>query len=149
MDNSQVKGRSGLEPECIKDLDKTRKWAMFLAIFGFIGAGALLIVGIFAVAFFSIFNKGDTLTIFPGWFICSVLIASAVLYFFPVLYLYRFSKSMSKAINLTDNKLLTSAFQNLRHCFTWFGILVIVAIVLYVITFIVMGSSVTFLKDLG
>ena len=149
MDNSQENDKTGLEQECIKDLDKTRKWALFLAIFGFIVSGVLLILGIFAGVFLGIFNKGDTVTIYPGWYICSVLLASAVLNFLPVLYLYRFSKNMSEAVKTTDDKLVTTAFQNLRYSFTWFGILVIVAIVVYIITFIVLGSSVAFLKDIG
>jgi cytochrome oxidase assembly protein ShyY1 len=149
MDNSQENIKTGLDPECIKDLDKTRKWAMFLAVFGFIVSGVLLIVGIFAVVFFSIFNKGDTSTIYPGWYICSVLIASAILYFFPVLYLYRFSKNMSGAVKTNDKTLVTTAFQNLRYSFTWFGILVIVAIAVYIITFLVLGSSVALLKEIG
>jgi len=149
MDNTQENDKTGLEPECINDLDKTRKWAMFLAIFGFIVSGVLLIVGIFAVVFFWIFNKGDTATIYPGWYICSVLIASAVLNFLPVLYLYRFSKNISDAVKTTDKKLVTTAFRNLSYSFTWFGILVIVAIAVYIITFIVLGSSVALLKDIG
>jgi hypothetical protein len=149
MDSIEEKIKTGLEQENLKDLDITRKWAMFISILGFIGVGVLLIVGIFAVLFLCIFNKGDTSTTYPGWFICSVLIASAVLYFFPVLYLFRFSKNMSDTVKTPDRHLLTKAFRNLKYCFRWFGILMIVAIVLYVITFFVLGSSVTFLKDMG
>ena len=149
MDNLQETIETGLEQANLKDLDITRKWAMFLAILGFIFAGVLLIVGIFAVIFLFIFNKGDPSSTYPAWLVCSVLIVSAILCFFPVLYLFRFSKNMRDAVKKADKQLLTKAFRNLKNCFTWFGIMVIVAIALYVITFFILGTSVTFLKDTG
>ena len=149
MDNIEEPIKPGLEQENLKDLDITRKWAMFIAILGFIGVGVLLVVGIFAVLFLCIFNKGDTSTTYPGWLVCSTFIALAVLYFFPVLYLFRFSKNMSDAVKTPDKQMLTKAFRNLKYCFRWFGILIIVAIVLYVVTFFILGASITFLKDMG
>lgn len=61
MDSTEENIKTGLEQENLKDLEITRKWAMFISILGFIGVGVLLIVGIFAVLFLCIFNKGDPL----------------------------------------------------------------------------------------
>jgi len=149
LENTDSAIKTELEQESLKDLDKTRKWAMFLAILGFIGVVVLLVVGLSAVLFLCIFNKGDTSSTYPGWLACSIFIASAVLYFFPVLYLFRFSKNISDAVKTPDKQLLTKAFRNLKYCFTWFGIVIIVAIILYVVTFFILGASVTFLKDMG
>ncbi len=149
MDNLEEITKLEIEQETLKDLDKTRKWTMFLAILGFIGIGVLLIVGLFTGVFLSVFNKGDTATSYPGWLVCIIIIAASILYFFPMLYIFRFSKFMSIVIKTRDKEELKKAFKNLRSYFTYIGILVIVVLVIYIIAFLVMGASVTFLKDLG
>src|SRR4030042_1626424 len=149
MDNSEEITKIEIGAETLKDLDRTRKWTMFLAILGFIGIGVLLIVGIFAGIFLSVFNKGDTATSYPGWLVCIIIIAASVIYFFPMLYIFRFSKFLSGVAKTSDKEELKKAFKNLRLYFTYIGILVIVVLVIYVIAFLAMGASFTFLKDLG
>ena len=149
MDNSEEITKIEIEAETLKDLDRTRKWTMFLAILGFIGIGVLLIVGIFACIFLSVFNKGDTAHSYPGWLVCIIIIEVSVIYFFPMLYIFRFSKFLSGVAKTYDKEELKKAFKNLRSHFTYIGIMVIVMLVIYVITFLAMGASFTFLKDLG
>ncbi len=148
MDKNQEKEKTELEQVNITALVKAWKWAMFIAVLGFIATGVLLIVGIIAMAFLCIFNKGASSSTLTAWLGSSFIIAAGVSYFFPVLYLFRFSKNMRDIKNKNDKQLLTKAFSNLRSCFTWFGILVIIGIVLYVVTFLILGASVTFLKDI-
>jgi hypothetical protein len=135
-----------IEQETLKDLDTTRKWTMFLAILGFIGIGVLLAVGLFTGVFLSVFNKGDTATSYPGWLVFVIIVTTSILYFFPMLFIFRFSKFIKVVIKTHDSEELKKAFKNLRSYFTYIGILVIAALVIYVIAFLIMGSSVTFLK---
>ena len=148
MDKSQDEVETGLENENIRDLRTTGKWAMFLAILGFISTTVLIIIGLIALAFLLIFNKGDTTSTLTAWLGCSFIIAAGISYFFPFLKLFQFSRNIRDAIIKNDKQLVTSAFKNLRSSFTWFGILVIIGILLYVITFFIFGASVTFLKDI-
>ena len=67
-------------------INETRKWAQFLAILGFIGAGLIAIMAIFAGSMFSgmIGAGGIAVTV--------LYLLMALLYFFPSLYLFRFSE---------------------------------------------------------
>jgi hypothetical protein len=146
MDNIEEIKKLEIEQETLKDLDTTRKWTMFLAILGFIGIGVLLAVGLFTGVFLSVFNKGDTATSYPGWLVFVIIVTTSILYFFPMLFIFRFSKFIKVVIKTHDSEELKKAFKNLRSYFTYIGILVIAALVIYVIAFLIMGSSVTFLK---
>ena len=148
MDISQEKTITELEQDNIIALDSIWKWAMFLAILGFIATAVLFIIGLAAIVFLCIFNKGESSSTLTAWLGSSFIIAAGVFYYFPFLNLFRFSKNIRDGISKNDKQLLTKALGSLRSCFTWFGILVIVGIVLYVITFFVLGASVTFLKDI-
>jgi Na+/melibiose symporter-like transporter len=149
MDNLEEKPKIELEYETLKDLDKTRKWTMFLAILGFIGIGALLIVGIITGIFLSVFNKGDTASSYPGWLACVIIISASAIYFFPLLYMFRFSRFIASVAKTKSTEELKKAFKNLRSYFTYIGILVIVLLVIYVVAFLALGSSFNFLKDIG
>jgi hypothetical protein len=146
MENTEEIPKIELEIDTLKDLNTTRKWTMFLAILGFIGIGVFLIVGLFTGVFLSFFNKGDTATSYPGWLVFVIIITTSILYFFPMLYIFRFSKFISVVIKTHDKEELKKAFRNLRSYFTYTGILIIAVLVIYVIAFLIMGSSVTFLK---
>ena len=93
-----------IEQDTLKDLDTTRKWTMFLAILGFIGIGIIVIVGLLAGVFLTVFKtKAGGIGISEGLIFAFVLLA-AVIYFFPVLYLFRFSKHTSHAVKTLDKQ---------------------------------------------
>ncbi|MFH0842423.1 MAG: DUF5362 family protein [Bacteroidota bacterium] len=149
MEYTEEKLKIELEIETLRDLDRTRRWTMFLAILGFIAIGVLLIVGIFTGIFLSIFNKGDTSTSYPGWLVCIIIISTSVINFFPMLYIFRFSKFISGVAKSHDKEELKKAFKNLRSYFTYVGVVVIVALVVYVVTLLALGASFDFIKNLG
>lgn len=148
MENSLEIRKIEIEEDTLKDLDKTRKWTMFLAIFGFIVLGLFLIFGLFAGVFLSVFSTDNLPSGFPEWLIFLIILAFAVIYFFPVLYLFRFSKHTSNAVKTLDKLQLKKAFKNLRAYYVYIGILLIVALSIYLVAFIAAGASVAFLKDL-
>jgi MFS family permease len=129
-------------------LNATRKWTMFLAILGFIGIGVLLGAGVVAGLFLSVFNTVDTNLGFPESLIIIIVIVLALISFFPVLYLFRFSKHTTEAVRTHDKEKLHEAFWNLKAYYVYVGILIIVVLVLYLVFFIALGASVPFIKDL-
>ena len=146
MENKEEIPKLELEHDTLKDLDTTRKWTMFLAILGFIGIGVFLTVGLFGGIFLSVFNKGDTATSYPGWLFIIIIIVTSILYFFPMLYIFRFSKFISVAIKTCNKEELKKAFKNLKSYFIFLGILFIAILVIYVIAIMVMGTTVKFLN---
>lgn len=135
--------------EALNDLNTTRKWTMFLAILGFIGIGFMVLAGLFAGVFLSVFNTEQTPLGFPEWLVFVVILAFAVVYFFPVLFLFRFSKHTSNAVKTLDKQEFNKAVKNLRSYYVYIGVLLIILLAIYVVAFIAAGASVAFLKDLG
>ena len=80
-----------IEQETLAHLNTTRKWAMFLAIIGFIFLGLMLIIGLLAGTFLSAFNTGAKSSGIPESLMFIPVLLIGVIYFFPVLFLFRFS----------------------------------------------------------
>jgi MFS family permease len=134
--------------ETLNILNTTRKWTMFLAILGFIGIGVLLGAGVVTGLFLTVFNTTETNLGFPESIIFVIVIFLALVYFFPVLYLFRFSKNISEAVRTYDKTKLHEAFRNLKAYYLYIGVLIIVFLALYIIFFIALGASAPFIEDL-
>jgi hypothetical protein len=106
------------------------KWGQFLAIVGYVAMGLLVIVAFVMMFALSAISKvaGSG---FPMVLIGLLYILLAVLYYFPVTYLYKFSVQTKQAIQMQNESLLTSGFQNLKSMFKFLGILTIVMLSLY------------------
>ncbi len=126
----------------IRKLDSLRKWAMFFAVLGFvfIGMGILSIIGF---AFFDLAeafmpeqmpNQMQTqmpTKIYSTMNIIVSLIFIAV-YFFPVLYMYRFSVRTKKAILENSPDSFELAIQALNSHFQFVGVLTIIFLTIYI-----------------
>lgn len=145
MENSEIqqnqmpeKSELVLSKESLKDLTETRKWTMFFAILGFVFIGFMLI-GAIAMGMISLI--GGTFAGFGEAYILGIIaivyLALGVLYFFPVLYLLKFSTNMKAAIEQTEQNKLVLAFENLKSHYRFVGILTIVIISLYILLGIV------------
>jgi len=125
-------------------LSETTKWTYFLSVLGFVGIGMLLLLGVF-VAFS---NPGSQLMWgaeqspssaykFGYTFgITFFYVLLAVLYFFPVLYLFKFSRKMKSALKLSNNNDFKMAFLNLKSHYKFMGIFAIVIISIYILVII-------------
>ena len=114
-------------------LKETAKWTKFLAILGFVGIG-LMVLGSLVMLFApsSLMSNGD----FPfGGKISMMLLylAFAVLYYFPISYLYQFSENTKKAIENNDNNAIRDAFEFLKSHYKFMGILTIILLAFYAI----------------
>ena len=135
----------GIDAASRAHLSEAAKWAKFLAIFGFIMCGLLVIIGVFFGTFMSTFsstpyaNEYETRSNFGGGVAVVMIVlyvGIAILYFFPCLFLLRFANHMRNALSTNEQLTLNSSFQNLKIMFRYVGILTIVLISFYALAFI-------------
>ncbi|NCU05397.1 MAG: DUF5362 domain-containing protein, partial [Chitinophagaceae bacterium] len=108
-------------------------------IVGFIIIGFIVLAALFAGTMLaSMPGLGDTAMIAGGMsiFITILYLAIAVLYFFPCLYMYRFSVRMKRALYENNQDVLNSSFSSLKSCFKFMGIMTIVFLSFYALIFI-------------
>jgi hypothetical protein len=121
----------------------TARWGKFLAIFGFIISGLILLLGI-AFASLGSFIPSDMLDQnlnLPFWLFSVIYIVLGLIYLVPVVFLNTFSNKLSKAINNNDTPALTDAFRNLRNLFVFTGALTIFIISVYLLILLFVGIA--------
>lgn len=146
MEQSPENSKIELEQKSLKSLNTTRKWAMFLSIIGFISLGLVALMGVLAGTFLSAFNTTKNGHSIPEVVIFLILLVMGALYFFPLHFLFRFSKHTAKAVATNDKLELHKAFLNLKAYFVFLGVLIIVVLTLYILTLIMAGASMSFIK---
>jgi len=150
MDDLKELKKIELEEDSLRHIDTMRKWSMFIAILGFIALGLMMILGIVAALFLSVF-KTETIADAASWgFIpAAIILVFSVICFFPLLYLYRFSNHAGIAVRTIDKSHMQEAIRYLRKYYVYIGILLIIVLVVYFVAFIVSGASLAFLKEMG
>jgi len=131
--------RIELEGTTLLHINEIRKWTQFLSILGFVAVGLLLIVGVLlllASTFQSSFQY-DPLGAFGPW-IAICYIVFALIYFFPVYYLYKFSRYAKHSLMQinsggSSNELMAQAVDFLKKHFRFFGIFTIVILGVYMV----------------
>lgn len=126
-------------------LAETAKWGKFLAIIGFIVCIFIVLAGIFMATQASALDKvfgdygGTSNSVLKGLgpLMALVYIIIAIIYFFPCLYLMRFSNHMKAALASDDQANLTMSFQNIKSMFKFFGIFTIIVIAFYLLIFMI------------
>ena len=138
-----------IDQKTLRNLNVTRKWSMFIAILGFILLGLIIVIGALAGTFLSAFNSGQTGPGLPESLMLAIYFVLGAVYFFPVLFLFRFSKHTTYAVQYLDKQALYQAFRYLKLYFVYLGILKIIVLSLYIVALVAAGSSMAFLKGLG
>lgn len=146
METSRENKKFEIGPEIVKHLNATRKWSRFLAVLGFIVLGLLTILGLITGTFLSVFSTGQSGLGIPESIMIMLFAVAVILFFFPGLFLYKFSKYTDQAVKTSEKRFFLKAFMYMRLYFMSIGILIITCLVAYLVTLIVSGSSVTFLK---
>jgi uncharacterized protein DUF5362 len=117
-------------------LREVAKWSKFLSIVGFVFMGIILLVMAFAGSAMSTMMSttyGST----AGSFQLILIAAFVLIYFFPCFYLFKFATKMQVALRNNDQETLNSSFENLKSCFKFMGILMIILLSFYALIFIV------------
>lgn len=126
----------------ISHLKETRGWTQFLSILGFIFLGFMLIFGLAGGTFMN--KMGPTEQIGSGLFIAMIIIM-IVVYFFPIYFLFNFSRFSKTAIETKDPISFTEAMRYLKLHYRYMGILTIIMVSIYALALIlgIMASSFT------
>jgi heme/copper-type cytochrome/quinol oxidase subunit 2 len=137
-----------LDSEILNNLNSTRKWTTFLSVLGFIFLGLIIVAGLATSLFLTTFKSQEANLGIPESLMIILFIVIGAIYFFPVFFLFRFSRNTRDAIQNLDRQKLAKGFRNLRLYFTYIGIMVIVVLSIYVMLLIFAGASMSFLKSI-
>lgn len=145
LENTQVENKLEVTDIIKSALLETAKWTKFLAILGFVGIGLMIVAAFFmgvvmsSVNSFNDYGTSTNAFDFIGTGVISIIyIVMAVLYFFPVKYLFDFSNKVKTALQIQDQLLFNEAFTKLKSHYKFIGILTIVMIALYIL--IILGT---------
>lgn len=140
--NTSLFGLS-IDPASKSHFSETARWAKFLAIVGFVMCGLIVLMGVFFGSYMTLFMPASEYEAQPGLsalmsttmiIVCLVM---AVLYFFPCLFLLRFSNHMKSALIANDQEALINSVHNLKLVFRYVGILTIIMLGIYGISIII------------
>lgn len=125
---SEQKTGINLTGKSLSYLKSIKSWTFFFSILGFIGMGMMFLVCIVLIGVYSIV-PGKAIVFYVV--VIALYCALIVVYFFPVLYLYRFSTKTELALKHRNEDILEAAVLNLKRHFKVAGIITIVFLVLY------------------
>lgn len=148
MENIQDESKIEIGTESIDNLNAVWRWTMFLSVLGFIFLGLLIVAGLAASLFLTTFKSQEATLGIPESLMIIIFIIIAAIYFFPVFFLFRFSKNIRDALHKLDPGKLSKGFRNLRLYFTYIGIMVIVVLTIYIVLLFFAGASMSFLKGI-
>ena len=118
-------------------LRETAKWTKFLSIMGFIGMGLMIIFSFFAGTIFENLPNAQPMPIDMGMTLTITYLILAVIYFFPIYYLFQFSNKMKAALLTKNDDTLSDAFEVLKSHYKFVGVFTIIILSLYVLLFVV------------
>jgi hypothetical protein len=128
-------------------LAEAARWAKFLSIIGFIVCGLIVLIGVFFGSFFNMFTSGYRNSPYDdfgssaasglGAMVAVFYIVLALIYFFPVLFLFRFATKMKTALASNEQEVLNASFQNLKASFRFVGILTIILLAFWILAIVV------------
>jgi len=117
-------------------LIESSKWGKFLAIVGYVFMGLLALMGLFFMIGMSVMKSLTDIPFNPGFF-GIIYIIIAIIYYFPVTYLYNFSNKIKQGIMNLNQQAMTDGFGNLKSMFKFMGILTIVMLSIYALVLVI------------
>lgn len=139
-ENVTFENEMRLNSEALNFIRESAKWCYFLAIIGFVMIAFMLLAAVFMGSIMSMGNamggqSNPMLGPMQGM-ISVVYVVIAVIYFFPIYYLFKYASDMKAALRDRNEDLLTNAFGYLKSHHKFLGIMAIVILSLYVLAFI-------------
>ena len=128
-----------LDPAGISHLKETRAWTFFLSIAGFVFLGIMLLFGIAGGSAMSRMNPmGSEMPEFSSGLLLMVIIIMILIYFFPIYFLFNFSRYSKVAINNNDPVAFSESMRYLKLHYRYVGIIAIIILSIYILAFIIM-----------
>lgn len=122
-------------------LKESAGWTKFISIVGFVFLAIIVIIALFAGSIMGAAMEASGMAMMGGAFITVIYLAIAVLYFFPIYYLFQFSSKLKAALQSQSSELLEQAFSNLKSHYKFMGILLIIVCAFYAIALIFGGLA--------
>jgi hypothetical protein len=148
MENIPEARKIEIGPVTLRNLNVARRWSMFLSVAGFIFMGLILMLGIITGTFLTAFSQSDKIPGVPDALLIGSFIGLALIVFFPILFLFRFSKHASNAVSTLNARELHKAVRYLKLFFLFLGIFLIMLISTYIIVLLFFGMSTSIFKIL-
>lgn len=137
-------------------LSETARWGRFLAIFGLISVGFMILFGllmnfmpplrsersIFGEQVAESYNTDSAVTATIGMVF---YVGFGILSIFPYVMLLKFSNRVKLALQSSDQAVFASAFANLKSLFKFVGVLTIITLVFVVLAIIILVIGSIFL----
>lgn len=125
-----------------KELREIAKWGRFLSILGFIMCALVVLLGFFAGSLLATFggvydHSSIPVSHMSSGIIAFIYIIFALIYFFPVLFLYQSSTKMKLALNSTDQQIFNEALTKLKAMFRYVGVLTIIVLAIYAVVILI------------
>jgi len=117
--------------ESINFFKETGKWTKLLAIMGFIFIGFMVLAAFTFGTIMSFFNGEESQFPFQGILMGGFYLLMALLYYFPVMYLYKFSTNIKQASITMDAASFNSAIENLKSHYKFIGVLTVIMMAFY------------------
>lgn len=133
----------GVDEEAKGYLLDTARWSKFLAVVGFVSLGILLLAGVFMSTILASFSRqmggGSGINSGSGFsgLMIGLYVLLAVLYFFPIYYLFKFSVMIKPALLSANQAQFNKALSYLRGAFRYIGILTLIVLCFYAIAFLI------------
>lgn len=116
-------------------LKETAKWAYFLSIMGFILIALLVLLALLMGTLFAkLVDLGGGVAALgarSGGLIMTIYLLFALIYFFPVYYLYQFASKIKAAFTTDNNEQLNTSFEYLKSHYKFLGIFTLVVTIIY------------------
>ena len=112
------------------------KWTSFIAIVGFI-----VLVLVFFIAASVLFFLGSAIGMVGLLFKFIIYLVVFLFFFFPLFYLFQFSRKMKKALDTRSGAELQNALEHLNSHYKFLGILLAIGVGLYMLSFLFGGIA--------
>lgn len=135
--DSEMESGLTLSSDARAFLFEASRWAQFLAILGFVGAGFLALTGLVLMALGGVMAQSLAQFGFPPALFGLFYIVLAVIYIFPSYYLYQFAAKGKQALQGSNPAMLAESLSGLKSTFKFYGIFAIVAIGIYFLAILI------------
>ena len=156
MEESAINSPDIPSPDQLKVSEFTRKnfkeisqWTIVFSILGFVFIGIMIIGGFFLGTYITKLSGQEESLPFPGYFFGIIYAFMAAIYFPPVLFLYKFTRSIRKSIGENSSAEMDQAFQNLKSHYRYIGILTSIMLIIYVMAGIILAIVSIFIPSGG
>ncbi len=113
-------------------------WAKFLSILGFVFVGFIIFAGVLVSLIMSFVPQENDIFPFPAFLFGIIYLVFGAIYILPVLYLFRFSAGIQKALFTKNQEQMSKAFSNLKAHYRYIGIMMLAIFALYLIIIVIM-----------